>query len=247
MRKVVIRRPGGDARLRVEEAPDPSPEADEVVAAVEAAGVNYADCTVRMGLYRSAKAYAGWPITPGFDVTGTVAGLGPRAGGPAAGTGVLAVTRFGGYASRVAVPRHQVFPLPDGLDAVLDASGVATLRQSYRHLAPTGRLVVYGFHSMMPRRGGRPNPRRLPFHYLRTPRFDPFRMTEQNRSVMAFNLSYLFDRRELLAEAMRRRLGWLERGRIRPPPVRRYPLERVADAHRDLESGATVGKLVPVF
>ena len=34
-----------------------------------------------------------------------------------------------------------------------DANGVSTLKQSFAHLAPTGRLVVYGFHSMLPRRG----------------------------------------------------------------------------------------------
>ena len=37
---------------------------------------------------------------------------------------------------------------PDGYHAIFDANGVATLRQSYAHLAPTGRLVIYGFHSM---------------------------------------------------------------------------------------------------
>ena len=42
---------------------------------------------------------------------------------------------------------------PDGFDAVFDANGVETLKQSYDHLAPTGRLVVYGFHSMLPKSG----------------------------------------------------------------------------------------------
>lgn len=38
----------------------------------------------------------------------------------------------------------------------------------------------------------------------------------------------------------------LEDGVLAPPPVTRYPMERVADAHRDIESGLTVGKLVMV-
>jgi len=69
-------------------------------------------------------------------------------------------------------------------------------------------------------------------------------MTTHNRSVLAFNLSYLFERTEILAEAMDQLLGWLEEGRIRPLPVTTFPFERVADAHRALESGETVGKLV---
>jgi synaptic vesicle membrane protein VAT-1 len=31
--------------------------------------------------------------------------------------------------------------------------GVGTLGQSYRHLAPTGRLLIYGFASMLPHDG----------------------------------------------------------------------------------------------
>ena len=343
MRRIVIARAGGYERLRLEEAPDPAPGRGELAIAVEAAGVNYADCVIRMGLYASAKKHVGWPITPGFEVAGTVAALGEDVAGPAVGTPVLAVTRFGGYASRVVVPRHQVFARPARLDThtaaafptvfltayyalfelahprpgsrllvhsaaggvggalvqlgkiagatvvgvvgathkvdtarslgadfvvdksrenlwdsaerhapggyhvVLDANGVTTLKESYRHLAPSGRLVSYGFHSMFPRHGGRPNWTQLLVGYLRTPRFNPIRMTNENRSVLAFNLSYLFDQEDLLLEAMGRLFGWLDEGRLRSPPVQSYPAARVADAHRALESGRTVGKLVLTF
>jgi len=58
------------------------------------------------------------------------------------------------------------------------------------------------------------------------------------------NLSYLFERREMLTAAMTQLLGWCADGRVRPPPIQPFPLERVADAHRALESATTVGKLV---
>src|SRR5690606_30795686 len=79
---------------------------------VQAAGVNYADCVVRMGLYESAKKYVGWPITPGFEFAGRVDALGEGTPGLAPGDEVFGVTRFGGYASSVVVPRHQVFRRP---------------------------------------------------------------------------------------------------------------------------------------
>jgi len=41
-------------------------------------------------------------------------------------------------------------------------------------------------------------------------------------------------------------LGWVEDDKIQPLAVHTYPLEQVAQAHRDLESGQTVGKLVLV-
>lgn len=331
MRKVVIHRPGSYDRLIVEEHSDPAPANGETLVDVEAIGVNYADCVVRMGLYESASEYVGWPITPGFEVAGSDA---------ASGEEVLAVTRFGGYASRIAVPSHQVFPAPrgwttvqaaglptvfltawyalvhcaathegqtvlvhsaaggvggallqlarihgaraigivgashkvevaralgahdvvdrsegdlwraiaalapGGFDAVFESTGVATLRRSYRCLRPTGRLVVFGHASMLPRGRGKPSWPALAWRWLRLPRFNPLAMTNDNKSVMAFNLSYLFDERETLARAMQDVLGWAGEGKIRPLPVKTYPMDGVADAHRDLESGATVGKLV---
>jgi NADPH:quinone reductase-like Zn-dependent oxidoreductase len=133
---------------------------------------------------------------------------------------------------------------PGGYDAVFDANGVSTLAQSYGHLAPMGRLVVYGFHSMLPRSGGRPNWLKLARDYLRTPRFNPLKMTAENRSVMACNLSFLGEHADTLRAGMLELLGWLEQGLIQPAPVTEYALEDVASAHRDLESGQTVGKLV---
>ncbi len=341
-RKVVIHRPGGYARLALEPLAIPVPKAGEVVVATEAVGVNYADCVIRMGLYASAKEYVGWPITPGFEFAGTVVTAGEGVTDLAPGAKVLGVTRFGGYATHVAVPRHQLFALPpqldmaqaagfptvfltayyalfelahprpgatllvhsaaggvgsalvqlgrlggcrvvgvvggahkvetarslgaevvidksredlwkaaeqaapEGYDVVLDANGVSTLRQSYAHLGSTGKLVIYGFHSMMPRQGGRPNWLKLAWDWLRTPRYNPLTLTNDNASVMAFNLSYLFDQKALLAESMSRLLAWVEEGKLVAPPVKRLPLDQVAEAHRALESGSTVGKLVLV-
>src|SRR5215217_4694209 len=105
MKRVRIHKAGGYERLAIEQAPDPSVRAGEVRIAVEAVGINYADCIVRMGLYSSAKEYVGWPITPGFEVAGTTSD----------GRRVIALTRFGAYATQVVVPKNQVFALPGAL------------------------------------------------------------------------------------------------------------------------------------
>src|SRR5687768_1030530 len=114
MRRVVVHRPGGWERLVLEEAPDPAPGPGQVLIDVAAIGVNYADCIVRMGLYASAKEYVGWPITPGFEFSGTIDALGEGARGLAAGQDVFGVTRFGGYATQLVVPDYQLFALPHG-------------------------------------------------------------------------------------------------------------------------------------
>lgn len=342
MQKILIHRPGGYERLMIEEASDPVPGAGEVLIDVAAIGVNFADCFTRMGLYASARRLAGYPITPGFEVAGRVRALGEGVSDLAPGMPVMAVTVFGGYATRLVLPRSQVFPLPrgwdlvqaagfpvafltawfalfelahprpgarvlvhsaaggvggalvqlarladcrvvgvvgashkveevralgaeavidrsqgdlwaearaqapGGYDLVLDANGAATLGQSYRHLAPVGRLVVYGFHAMASKGRGRPRWLKLVWHALRTPRFNPLRMTAENRSVLAFNLSFIGDRLDLLQVAMADLLEWAEGGRIRALRTRVYPFEQVAEAHRALEGGETVGKLVLV-
>jgi len=340
MKKVMIHRPGGFEQLCLEQHADLSPRPGEVLINVKAIGINYADCVTRMGLYASAKQYVGFPITPGFEVAGEVAMLGQGATGLAIGAEVIAVTRFGGYASQVVVDRSQVFTkpeqlsmvqaagfatvfltawfalfelaharsgerilvhsaaggvgsalvqlgkiagckvvgvvgsshkidfvsalgadavidkslhdlwqateqmAPEGFDVILDANGVTTLKQSYQHLAPVGRLVIYGFHGMLPRKGGRPNRLRLLWDYLRTPRFSPFSLTMRNRSVLGFNLSFLFHKSERMQAGMTQLIRWVEKGRIQALPIHTYPLAQVARAHQDLESGQTVGKLI---
>ena len=340
MKKIVIHKPGGYGQLVIEQSPDLEPGPGEVLIDVSAIGINYADCVTRMGLYASAKHYIGYPITPGFEVSGIVRSTGKDVIDLQSGTAVLAITRFNGYATQLTVKREQVRPIPaqlsfetaaafpavsltawyalfelahprpgdtllihsaaggvgsmlvqlgksagckvvavvgashkvsatrelgadfvidkstqdlwkeaeinapHGYDVILDANGVSTLGQSYQHLAPMGKLVVYGFHSMLPKTGGLPNKFRLAWDWLRTPRFSPFDMTTSNRSVLGFNLSFLFDKTAVLEVGLEQVLQWLEQGKLRPPTVTTYPFESVAEAHRDLESGQTVGKLV---
>ena len=77
MKKIVIHKPGSHDRLCMENHPDPKPGPGEVLINVKAAGINFADCITRMGLYASAKKLVGYPITPGFEVSGVVAATGP--------------------------------------------------------------------------------------------------------------------------------------------------------------------------
>ncbi len=345
MKKIVIERPGGYRRLEIKEFPDPAPKEEEVLVEVSAAGVNFADVVIRQGLYKSAKEFVGWPISPGFEFSGKVLQCGSGAQKLAEGTPVFGITRFGAYASHVCAPRHQIFPIakdskfsadewaafptvfltayhglfqsivvregmnilvhsaaggvgsalmqlgkiahcrmtgvvgsshkidavrdlgadfvidksrenlwdraeggcPDGFDIIFDGNGPSTLRQSYRHLAPTGKLVSYGFHSFFSKKGGVPNYFKMAFQYFRMPRWNPLNMTNENKSVISFNLSYLFHRADLLDEAMQDLLKWVAEGKIKPPKVQCFTYENVADAHRALESGTTVGKVILTF
>jgi NADPH:quinone reductase-like Zn-dependent oxidoreductase len=133
---------------------------------------------------------------------------------------------------------------PGGYDLVFDANGPETLAQSYAHLKPTGKLMVYGFHTLLPKQGGRVNYLKAALGMLKMPRFNPLMMTTENKGVVAFNLSFLFNRTDLLHPAVKDLTAWLAAGKIRVPKVRSFALADVAQAHRTLESGETTGKLV---
>jgi NADPH:quinone reductase-like Zn-dependent oxidoreductase len=134
--------------------------------------------------------------------------------------------------------------VPQGYDLIFDANGPETLGRSYAHLRPTGKLLVFGFHTMLPKQGGRFSYLKAALGLLKIPRFNPLSMTSENKGVMAFNLSFLFDRADLLRPAVGDLMAWVEEGRLRIPRVQTFPLAQVAQAHRLLESGNTVGKLV---
>lgn len=338
MRRIQIRKPGSYDALELVDEPDPLPGPGEVVVDVEAAGVNYADSIIRMGLYESAKQLHGYPITPGFEVAGTVAALGSGVTGWSVGDPVIGLTLFNGYTSCLRLdadgvlrkPRNlsmaeaatlptvfltawwmihrQLHPQPDetwlvhsaaggvgsavlqlarlagvrvvgvvggthkvdharamgadevidtsvddlwsraetlsrdGYHAIFDANGVKTLQASYDHLAPTGRLLIYGFASMLPR-NGRLNWLKLARDWLKTPRFNPLDMTKSNRSVLAANLSFLQSHAPSLREGMQWLLERFESGDLEPLPVETWPLADAADAQRRIESGRTIGKL----
>ena len=135
-----------------------------------------------------------------------------------------------------------------GFDFIFDANGVATLRKSYEHLAPTGRLVVYGFHTMLPHSGGISPWQwlKLGINALRTPTFNPLKLVEQNKAVCGFNLSFLFSRTDILRIGMANLMPWIESGRIKVSKVTQFQMCDVGTAHNYIQSGNTVGKLVMI-
>ena len=281
MRSVWITRTGPPEALEVRDGPEPTPGPGQALVRVRAAGVNFADVMARLGLYPDAPPR---PCVVGYEVAGTVERLGPGADGAlATGQGVIALTRFGGYAEAVAVPAAQLFPMPAkmsfeegaaipvnyltavlmlrhfgnvkrgervlvhaaaggvgmaaiqlckiagaevigtasaakhaqlrqagvahaidyrtqdfaaevrrvtggrGVDVVLDATGA--FRQSYRSLAPLGRLVCFGLSGAATGMG----PSRLAaLKRLATlPWFHPIRLMNDSKAVIGVNLGHL--------------------------------------------------------
>jgi NADPH:quinone reductase-like Zn-dependent oxidoreductase len=112
MKAVVITRHGPPRVLQVQERPSPEPRAGEVRIEVAAAGINFADVMARLGLYPDAPKP---PCIVGYEVAGTISGIGDGVQGLREGARVMAATMFGGYASQVVVRADDVIPLPERL------------------------------------------------------------------------------------------------------------------------------------
>jgi len=336
-KRIVIVKPGSYKGMKINETPIEDPGPGEIQVEVKACGINFADISVRLGLYAAARDL--YPLCPGLEFSGIVSQTGTGIGDFSPGDRVFGVSRFGAYTTAIntvsdhlwhlpeawdlsrgaafpvayltayyalhhvghlkpgdrvlvhsaaggvgtailhllkannnlsagVVGHHEKVPYalkagatfvidkeqqslwetaeqwsPEGYDMILDANGASTLRKSYEHLKPAGRLLVYGFASMFSHTG-RKNYLKLIWYYFRTPRFNPFELTGRNRTISGFNLIYLFEKKTLFRKIMETLLRMEKEGLLPEMPVKTYAFEDVAAAHKDMESGKTVGKLI---
>jgi len=147
MKQVVITGKGGGEVLRVVRTDTPAPGPGQVRVRVEAAGVNFADVMMRLGLYPDAPRL---PAVPGYEVSGVVDAVGPGGNTDLLEMPVVAMCNFGGYSEAVCVPSSAVFVRPDGVDAMTAAAlpvNYLTAWQMLRIMAPVGSGDVVLIHS----------------------------------------------------------------------------------------------------
>jgi len=107
------------AVIEIVETHEPIVGPDSVLISVAAASVNPVDWKVVAGYLQGAIPHH-LPLIPGWDVAGTVIGVGPAIKSFAVGDRVAAYARedhiqFGTYAQRVAVPERTACKIPDGV------------------------------------------------------------------------------------------------------------------------------------
>jgi NADPH:quinone reductase-like Zn-dependent oxidoreductase len=134
----VVNTPGGAAPIAVREVPDPTPAANEALVAVHRFSLNRGE----MRLFQVRPE--GW--RPGQDIAGVVVRQAADGSGPEAGTRVVCLTDWEGWAERAAVPSHRMAALPDNVAfadaAALPVAGLTALR-TLRHGAPLlGKRVL---------------------------------------------------------------------------------------------------------
>jgi zinc-binding alcohol dehydrogenase/oxidoreductase len=142
VKAVRIHEDGGPEVLRYEEAPDPEPGPDDVVVELRAASLNHLDLWIRKGLPSVPK-----PRILGADGAGVLVGTGePVVINPGIEHGaridVVGEHSDGTHAELIAVPRSQVYPIPDDLTFEDAAAFPLVFETAYRMLATKAALAA---------------------------------------------------------------------------------------------------------
>ena len=152
MRAAAIDRFGGPEVLSVHTLPVPEPNAQEVLIALDAAGVGTWDTGQRSGEWAEGKEE--FPLILGIDGAGTVVAVGARVERFAIGDYVYSYSysnpKGGFYAEYVAVSAGKVAPVPEALDEIgagaLPALGLTALQgvDDALELADGESVIVHG-------------------------------------------------------------------------------------------------------
>jgi NADPH:quinone reductase-like Zn-dependent oxidoreductase len=182
-----------------------------------------------VGIYanRIAKRFSAYTI-------GTV--------GSAAKTGLLKTEGYDDIIVRGRDFRKQLERKLNGrkLDIVLDAVGGKVQRDSFDFLDTTGRMVAYGL-SQFASPGARLDYLDLAIKFLTMPRYQTLTLIESNKSILGFNLIWLYDRVDMFKSM----LDEIQALNLEKPYVGAiFPFERLKDAVREFQSGRTSGKVV---
>ncbi len=147
MRAVLCHAWGPVEGLRLGDAPSPIPADGEVVIAVRAAGINYADAIMVAGHYQTKPPL---PFSPGLEAAGIVAACGDGVTRFRPGDRVMAILAHGGLAELAAAPEAETFAIPGrmsfeeaGAFPIAYISSHVALRWQAR-LEPGEALLVLG-------------------------------------------------------------------------------------------------------
>ncbi|CAN5480285.1 medium chain dehydrogenase/reductase family protein [soil metagenome] len=126
------------------------------------------------------------------------------------------------------------------LQLIMECIGGKILMQGWKAMAPMGRMVVYG-NASFATHGSKPNYPKLIWKFIKRPKIDPLRLPTQNKSLMGFNLIYLYEQTDL----MHQMLKGLQSLQLKPQHIGQvYQFEEMNQAIRNFQKGGTVGKIV---
>jgi len=141
MKAIRVRQFGTPEVLQLEEVPDLTPSAGQVLIQVHAAGANPLDTYLRSGV-KVGDYVVTFPWTPGNDAAGTVAAVGEGVNKVKVGDRVYAQPLMGAYAEFVLSHEAQVYPLPDNISFPQATCINIACRTAYYSLFELGKATA---------------------------------------------------------------------------------------------------------
>jgi NADPH:quinone reductase-like Zn-dependent oxidoreductase len=129
-----------------------------------------------------------------------------------------------------------------GVDIALDAQGGSSLRKSYRSLASTGRLFIFGAASFVPE--GRRSIVSAVGGLVQTPIFHPLPLMGQNRGVLGVNVGHLWNEVGILRRQLDALMVLYRAGAVKPVIDSKVAFDDAPAAHRRIAERKNVGKVL---
>ena len=131
-----------------------------------------------------------------------------------------------------------------GVELVLDAVGGTSFKKSFRCLAATGRLGMFGISS-----AATGKQRSLPA-FLKMAvampwlQFNPLTLMNQNKGVFGVNLGHLWQEVERVGRWQQALLELYRQGVVRPVVAEKFSFDRAAAAHHYIQDRKNIGKVL---
>jgi alcohol dehydrogenase len=125
------------------------------------------------------------------------------------------------------------------LDIVLECIGGKIFAESFKQMSAGGRIIVYGA-AQFSTGSSSPNYLKVLTKYLTRPKVDPLSLSDKNKSVMGFNLIYLWDKVELMKKYLS---NILEMKLPKPMIGEVFEFKDLLSAVKKFQTGQTVGKV----
>ncbi len=137
MKSLMSRETGGPENLEIVEQETPTPNADQVLIRVKAAGVNFPDTLVIRDLYQYRPER---PFAPGSEVAGTVEAVGDKVTNMKVDQRVQALVPHGAFSTHLIADARTVSPIPDTMPFDEAAGFIFTYGTTYYALKDRGHL-----------------------------------------------------------------------------------------------------------
>ncbi len=129
-----------------------------------------------------------------------------------------------------------------GVNVILESVGGTIFKESLQCLSPMGRLILVGISSV---KFSLLNPLTWWPTYRLIPRINLLSMLGKSQGILAFHLGRLLDNNySEIQKIFLELVDFIQEQKIYPLIGKIYPLEKIADAHRFIESRESFGKIL---